>query len=121
MCNIQAQAAYFLLIYDRSFSAHDVSQDGAYVVGESILDSQRILATQSDRMTEVSGQVGTNLVATYKALGGGWQIREGEEIVSSENRNEMIKRTSWGGLLDPKEIDRPVNDKDCRDWYWPDW
>jgi hypothetical protein len=33
----------------------------------------------------------------------------------------MIERTSWGGLLDPKEVDRPVKDKERRDWYWPDW
>ena len=88
---------------------------------QRVLDSQRILADQSDRMTEVSGQVSTNLVAAYKALGGGWQIREGEEIISAENKNEMIERTSWGGLLDPKEVDLPVKDKERGDWYWPDW
>ena len=88
---------------------------------QRVLDSQRFLATQEDRLTEVSGQVSTDLVATYKALGGGWQIREGEEIVSTENRNEMIERTSWGGLLDPEELELPVDAKDRRDWQWPDW
>ena len=88
---------------------------------QRVLDSQRFLATQEERLTEVSGQVSTDLVATYKALGGGWQIREGEEIVSAENRNEMIERTSWGGLLDPEELELPVDAKDRRDWQWPDW
>jgi NodT family efflux transporter outer membrane factor (OMF) lipoprotein len=88
---------------------------------QRVLDSQRALANQSDRLTEVSGQVGANLVATYKALGGGWQVREGDDIISAENRNEMIQRTSWGGLLDPKEIERPADEKDRRDWQWPDW
>ncbi len=88
---------------------------------QRVLDSQRFLATQSDRLTSVSGEVSTNLVATYKALGGGWQIREGEEFLSVENRNEMIERTSWGGLLDPKEVDVPADEKDRRDWRWPDW
>jgi NodT family efflux transporter outer membrane factor (OMF) lipoprotein len=88
---------------------------------QRVLDSQRFLATQEERLTEVSGQVSTDLVATYKALGGGWQIREGEEIVSTENRNEMIERTSWGGLLDPEELELPVDAKDRRDWQWPDW
>lgn len=85
------------------------------------LDSQRFLATQSDRLTEVSGQVGTNLVATYKALGGGWQIRSGEPALSPENRNEMVERTNWGGLLDTKEIEKPVQEKDQQNWRWPDW
>ena len=88
---------------------------------QRVLDSQRFLATQEERLTEVSGQVSTDLVATYKALGGGWQIREGEEIVSTENRNEMIERTSWGGLLDPEDLELPVDAKDRRDWQWPDW
>jgi NodT family efflux transporter outer membrane factor (OMF) lipoprotein len=88
---------------------------------QRVLDSQRFLATQEERLTEVSGQVGTDLVATYKALGGGWQIREGEEIVSAKNRNEMIERTSWGGLLDPEGLEWPVDDKNRRDWQWPDW
>jgi NodT family efflux transporter outer membrane factor (OMF) lipoprotein len=88
---------------------------------QRVLDSQRFLAIQADRLTEVSGQVGSNLVATYKALGGGWQIREDEAILSTENRNTMIERTSWGGLLDPEAVELPVDDKERRDWQWPDW
>ncbi len=88
---------------------------------QRVLDSQRFLATQEERLTEVSGQVGTDLVATYKALGGGWQIREGEEILSTDNRDQMIERTSWGGLLDAEGFVSPVNGKDRRDWQWPDW
>jgi outer membrane protein TolC len=88
---------------------------------QRVLDSQRFLSTQSDRLTEVSGQVGTNLVATYKALGGGWQIREGEEILSVENRNQMIERTSWGGLLDPGEPEATVKEKNQGEWRLPDW
>jgi len=88
---------------------------------QRVLDSQRFLATQADRLTEVSGQVGTNLVVTYKALGGGWQIRKGTDILSEENKNEMTERTSWGGLLDPEEIDVPVDDKDRQNWRSPDW
>ena len=79
------------------------------------------LVTQEDRWADVSGQVSTNLVATYKALGGGWQIREGEEILSTENKTDMIERTSWGEFLDPEGLELPVDEKDRRDWQWPDW
>ena len=88
---------------------------------QRVLDSQRFLAAQADRLTEVSGQVGTNLVTTYKALGGGWQIRESREILSEENKKEMTERTSWGGLLDPGEIDMSADDKDRQNWQSPDW
>ncbi|MGB5986482.1 MAG: efflux transporter outer membrane subunit [Desulfobacterales bacterium] len=88
---------------------------------QRVLDSQRFLATQADRLAEVSGQVGNNLVATFKALGGGWQIREGEEILSTENRDAMIERTSWGGLLDQEAVEVPVDHNDRQDWHGPDW
>jgi NodT family efflux transporter outer membrane factor (OMF) lipoprotein len=88
---------------------------------QRVLDSQTTLVAQEDRWADVSGQVSTNLVATYKALGGGWQIREGEEVLSTENRTDMIERTSWGDLLDPEGQALPAEEKDRRDWRWPDW
>ena len=72
-------------------------------------------------MTDVSGQVGTNLVATYKALGGGWQIRRGQPLLLPENRNEMADRTNWGGLLDPVEIEKAIDEESQRNVQWPDW
>ena len=38
-------------------------------------------------------------MAVYRGLGGGWEIREGKELVPPEVREEMAKRTDWGGLL----------------------
>jgi NodT family efflux transporter outer membrane factor (OMF) lipoprotein len=88
---------------------------------QRVLDSQTTLVAQEDRWADVSGQVSTNLVATFKALGGGWQIREGEALLSTENRTDMIERTSWGDLLDPEGQALPAEEKDRRDWQWPDW
>jgi hypothetical protein len=70
---------------------------------------------------EVRGQAGSYLVATYKALGGGWQIRKSQGILSEENRNEMIQRTDWGGLLGAEDTVLPVADKNQKDWQRPDW
>ena len=46
-------------------------------------------------------QVSENLVALYKALGGGWEVRRGMDILPEETRREMAERTNWGDLLDP--------------------
>ncbi len=89
----------------RSVTISSLQYKEGLVDYQRVLDSQRFLAVQADRLTEVSGQVGSSLVATYKALGGGWQIRENEEILSAENRDAMIERTSWGGLLDSEEVE----------------
>lgn len=87
---------------------------------QRVLDSQRFLTTQADNLAAVSGQVGTNLVATYKALGGGWQMRKGEPILSDENKNEMTERTSWGHLLDPEKLEMSI-EEEHQDWRRPDW
>ena len=42
---------------------------------QRVLDSQRARVLQQGALTASQGKVATDLVATYKALGGGWQIR----------------------------------------------
>lgn len=37
----------------------------------------------------------SSVVAMYKALGGGWQVREGQEILPDEIRERMKERTDW--------------------------
>ncbi len=48
---------------------------------QRVLDSQRAAVLQQDALAQSRGQVALNLVALYKALGGGWTMRcEYEEI-----------------------------------------
>lgn len=42
---------------------------------QRVLDSQRALVLQQDTLAESQGKVATNLVAVYKAVGGGWRMR----------------------------------------------
>lgn len=42
---------------------------------QRVLDSQRAAVLQQDALAQNQGQVATNLVAVYKALGGGWSMR----------------------------------------------
>ena len=42
---------------------------------QPLLDSERVLTQQQDTLTESRGLVGIDLVAVYKALGGGWQAQ----------------------------------------------
>jgi hypothetical protein len=39
----------------------------------------------------------------YKALGGGWQIREGQDFVKDKTKEVMEERTNWGDLLSTEE------------------
>jgi hypothetical protein len=88
---------------------------------QRVLDSQRFLADQQDAWTATRGDVVINLVAMYKALGGGWQIREGQKFVSKDNMEEMEKRTNWGDLLEPEALVTPASAKERQQWHRPDW
>lgn len=66
---------------------------------QRVLDSTRSLTNQQDQYTQIQGQVVTNLIALYKALGGGWEIRSGDAILPCEIKEEMQARTNWGALL----------------------
>jgi NodT family efflux transporter outer membrane factor (OMF) lipoprotein len=68
-----------------------------------VLNTQTALLQQQDTLTAARGQVVSNLVATYKALGGGWQLREGSNYVSPELIDTMKIRTDWGELLNTPE------------------
>ncbi len=46
---------------------------------QRVLDTQRFLVRQEDQLAGTRGDVALNLVATYKALGGGWETGLSEE------------------------------------------
>jgi NodT family efflux transporter outer membrane factor (OMF) lipoprotein len=68
-----------------------------------VLNTQTSLLLQQDALTAARGQVVSYLVATYKALGGGWQLRVDDNFVRPDTIDTMEKRTDWGGLLTAPE------------------
>ncbi|MGZ3456885.1 MAG: TolC family protein, partial [Archangium sp.] len=66
---------------------------------QRVLDAQRSLLLQQNSMTQTSSSVATNLVALYKALGGGWEMRQGQPILPKQVQSVMEDRTDWGNML----------------------
>ncbi len=62
---------------------------------QRVLDSQRTLLQQENTLAETRSSVATNLIALYKALGGGWQLRLEQPFVPDPMRDVMEKRTNW--------------------------
>jgi hypothetical protein len=57
--------------------------------------------------------VSTNLISTYKALGGGWEIREGlSDMIPEETIEEMRDRSDWGDYFDQMQKGSPVAPQD---------
>ncbi len=50
---------------------------------QPLLDSERDLVQQQDALAQSRGAVGVDLVAVYKALGGGWRSRLLERQVTA--------------------------------------
>lgn len=88
---------------------------------QRVLDSQRFLSNEQDLWTRTRGDAILNLVSLYKALGGGWQIREGKDFVSKENVEQMEKRTDWGNLIRPEALETPATPEERQQWRPPDW
>jgi len=68
-----------------------------YIAGltdlQNVLDMERSLAEQQDDLAESAGRVSQNLVALYRALGGGWEpdpAQLQEEVQDQEENGEPI-------------------------------
>lgn len=89
-----------------------------------LLAEQNLYQAQTD-LAEATGNVATGLIAVYRALGGGWQIRGGRDFVPEETRKVMAKRTNWGPggsssvLLRPSAPDLPSSDEVYSDGMVP--
>jgi NodT family efflux transporter outer membrane factor (OMF) lipoprotein len=67
---------------------------------ERVLESQRQLLQAQTSLARTRSSIVTSLIALYKALGGGWEVRQGQPVVRDDDRVEMQKRTNWGGYFD---------------------
>jgi outer membrane protein TolC len=84
---------------------------------QRVLDSQQSLFRQQTSYVQNRGSSASNVVAIYKALGGGWEVRQGKAFVDENTLVVMRERTNWGSLLDS-----PVSDETSEDGMRrPDW
>ena len=88
---------------------------------QSVLDTNRSLAAQQDSHAQTRGNIATSLIALYKALGGGWEVRTETDFVPADVRRRMRERTDWGELLEVSEDNLPANAPGADRRRSPDW
>jgi NodT family efflux transporter outer membrane factor (OMF) lipoprotein len=77
---------------------------------QRVLDAQRSLLQQQNSLAQTTSSVVTNVIALYKALGGGWERRQQQPVVPEETQKGMKDRTRWGDLLSqPRGPERQEN------------
>ncbi len=69
----------------------------------TVLTAQQAQLAVEDSLVTAQGNVVLGLVAVYRALGGGWEMREGGDLVSEQVKAGMARRTDWGKLLEPSQ------------------
>ncbi|WP_347900723.1 TolC family protein [Pseudomonas purpurea] len=73
---------------------------------QRVLDAQRALLEQQDNYLISRSNAVSNLIALYKALGGGWY--SAQPTVDQATRQVMEKRTDWGDLLKEPAAAQPA-------------
>jgi len=66
---------------------------------QRVLDTQRVRLESQNRLARTRSSAATNLIALYKALGGGWEVRQGEPVIPDATRRQMQDRTNWGKYI----------------------
>ncbi len=107
--------------YERSVNLSQIQYREGLTDFQRVLDSQRFLTQEQDLLAETSGSEAQSLIAVYKALGGGWEMRQGKDFVPLETREQMEKRTDWGRLLTPAALESLPQEEDQVGWRSPDW
>jgi NodT family efflux transporter outer membrane factor (OMF) lipoprotein len=84
----------------RSLEIATVQYREGLVDFQRVLDSQRSLFSQQDRLATNRGNVAQSLVSLYKAMGGGWQPARARPVLDETMRETMRERSAWKSLLD---------------------
>jgi outer membrane protein TolC len=66
---------------------------------QRVLDAQRVLLQVENDLAQTKSSIATDRIALYKALGGGWELRNGQPVLPEGMVNQMKERTNWGDML----------------------
>jgi outer membrane protein TolC len=87
----------------RSVEISTIQYNEGSITFNTLITTLESNAQQQDLLSAAEGSVSGNLVQVYRALGGGWEIRENRDPVDSlpaEMKDEMRERTgAWKGVL----------------------
>jgi NodT family efflux transporter outer membrane factor (OMF) lipoprotein len=83
----------------RSVDIATIQYQEGLVDFQRVLDSQRTLFSQQERLVNNLGSVSQNLIALYKAMGGGWQQGRRRPLLDDRTRETMGERSDWKKIL----------------------
>lgn len=66
---------------------------------QRVLDTQRAFFSLQEQLVSSRGSLTQNLIALYKAMGGGWEQGRSRPVIDAETQETMGERSDWKGLL----------------------
>lgn len=87
----------------------------------TVLTAQQNLLRYQNSRANSQGAVPQGLISIYRALGGGWEIREGHDFIPAEIKETMKERTDWGNLLTPAAAEPSAPEPPGSLIRAPDW
>lgn len=73
----------------------------------TVLTAEQNLFQAESGVATATANVALGATAIYRALGGGWQIREDSYFVTAATADQMRARTNWGELLPQAGLPQP--------------
>ncbi|MGD1465185.1 TolC family protein [Vibrio harveyi] len=87
----------------RAFNISMTQYENGQISFERLLNSVEKMTRAEDSYATIKGNVANQVVALYKALGGGWEAQTGKPFLSETVAKHMQDRSDWDGLLDEEE------------------
>ncbi|WP_457675525.1 efflux transporter outer membrane subunit [Thiolapillus sp.] len=85
---------------ERALEIANTNYHEGYADFQRVLDAQRSLFSQNDRLISTRGDNISAIISLYKALGGGWRPLQTNELLPDTLKQQMKQRVDWGELLD---------------------
>jgi len=85
----------------RAFNISATQYNNGLVSYQRLLSTVEKMTLREDTYAQTRGEIASQVVALYKALGGGWQPFGREPSLPAATVEQMKSRVDWGDYLDP--------------------
>jgi outer membrane protein TolC len=85
----------------RAFNISATQYNNGLVSYQRLLSTVEKMTLREDAYAQTRGEIASQVVALYKALGGGWQPFGREPSLPAATVEQMKSRVDWGDYLDP--------------------
>lgn len=88
----------------RAFNISFNQYNNGLVSYQRLLSTVETMTLREDSYAQTRGNIANQVVALYKALGGGWEPFGELPVVKPETVQQMESRTDWGDYLQPQTV-----------------